>query len=349
MANLPVVLSEWALETRDISVLASLEYKLLDYDIHLGTDIPDWVGLHPLEITDRKLYWFSEWENSMRAGLGALTSVAKPKISFGETPEFEGVLTSLGTPGNRFRAGLLVVELAAAEAYWPEVTGDEYFMGVIISTEIRKQMLRSVSEKVGFPASFGEELHSALSEVIRELADRIGFPEPQEFKGWRVSRFSHGMGAPFWRGGLTESMNTGIIGATAQQDLIRWSISHLSSGLLMTGDVGLPAAGMFFGAGAALLLAPGLSNVLPPSCVLQPETLLSVAAKYLVFLSKVVKPGEGAAAARSELAELLCRTRGCYLKAARERAGKNMLMISPQQIGAVFDALEEKTKSVTHA
>lgn len=349
MATLPVALREWALESRDISVLASLVYKMLDTDIHRGTDFPDWIGLCPMDVTERKSVWFGDWENRIRAGLVALISDEKPKIYSDTMPEFEAALSALGTPGNRFRAGLLLVELAAAEGYCPEVTDDDYFKGVYISTEIRTQVLRFASEKLGFPTSFGEDLRSTMQNAAQELAGKIGLTEPQEFDGWKLGWFSHGMSAPFWRGGLKASLGAGGNAISAKQDLIRWSIGHISSGLLMTGDVGLSASGMVFGAGAGMLLAPGLTHVLPPAEQLQPETFLSVAVKFQVFLCEILKRIGAESATRLELSELLCRTRDCYIKAIRDRAGRSGFQVSPQHIVALFDLLVEMTQRVTRS
>lgn len=344
MANLPAVLRGWALEPRDLSLLASILFKMLDTDIHLGTDFPDWVGLCPMDVTERKSTWIGDWENCVRAGLVSLTPDEKPKFYSDSMHEFDEALADIGKPGNRFRAGLLLVELAASEGYWPEGIGDDFLKGLYISPEIRINILRNISKVIGFPADFGEELRSALEERVRELAAHTKITESRAFEGWRHNWVTQGICAPFWRGGMTAGAGSGEKTAFSKRDFISWAIGHLSSGLVMTEEAGLPVSGMILGAGGGLLLTPGLVNKLPPAALVQPETLLAVAAKYQLFQCKVLNRIGKETIAPVELAELLNRTRDCYKRAVRDHVGKIGSVLSYEFIDALFEKLSEMTR-----
>lgn len=341
MAYLPAVLREWALEPRDLSVLASLVSLTLETDYHKGADFPDWIGLCPMDVVEHKSVWIGDWENNARAGLVALISDDKPKFYSDTMPEFEMALEALRTPGNHLRAGLLLLELAAIEGYWPKMTGDDYYKGIYISPEIRSSVLRSISEKFGFPTSFGEELRTLLENRVHELTRRVGMVEPREFEGWKQNMLTLGISAPFWRGRLTANLGSGRNTTSTKKDLIPWALGHLASGLVLSGDIGLPGIDKIFGAGCGLVLAPGLKNLLPPIPLLQQETLLCAGAKYLVFLNDVLRRIGEETVARGEIIELLHRTRDWYCKAVRENVGYIGNLLSPQFVGSVFDALIE--------
>lgn len=345
MANLPAVLREWALEPRDMSVLASLISFLLDTDYHKGADFPDWIGLCPMDVVERKSVWISDWENNARAGLVALISDDKPKFYSDTMPEFEAALEALRTPGNHWRAGLLLAELAAVEGYWPKATGDDYYKGIYISPDIRNSVLRTVSEKLGFPASFGEELRTLLENRVHELTKRVGLVESREFSGWKQNILTLGISAPFWRGHLTANLGSGRNTTSTKKDLIPWALSHLASGMVLSGDIGLPGIDMIFGAGCGLILAPGLKHILPPIALLQQETILCAGAKYLVFLNDVLRRIGEETIARSEIIELLHRTRDWYCGAVRDNVCYVGSLLSPQYIGSVFDALIEMSSA----
>ncbi|MBP7634755.1 hypothetical protein KBA41_11360 [Candidatus Ozemobacteraceae bacterium] len=345
MAIMPAVLREWALEPRDMSVLASLVYFLLDTDYHKGADFPDWVGLCPMDVVERKSVWIGDWENNARAGLVALISDDRPKFYSDTMPEFEAALEALRTPGNRFRAGLLLVELAAIEGYWPKVTGDDYYKGIYISPEIRIGVLRTVAEKLGFPASFGEDLRTFLEDRVRELSRRVGLADSREFEGWKQSMLTLGFSAPFWRGRLSANLGSGGSTTSSKKDLIPWSLSHLSSGMVLAGDVGLPGIDKIFGAGCGLVLAPGLKQFLPPIPLLQQETILCAGAKYLVFMNDVLRRIGEETIARTELVELLHRTRDWYCSSVRDNVRYIGNLLSAQYVGNVFDALIEMSST----
>ncbi len=345
MANLPAVFREWALEPRDMSVLASLISLMLDTDYHKGADFPDWIGLCPMDVVEHKSVWIGDWENNARAGLVALIADDKPKFYTDTMPEFEASLEALRTPGNHLRAGLLLLELAAAEGYWPKVTGDEYYKGIYISPEIRSGVLRTVSEKFGFPASFGEELRSLLEVRVLELTKRVGVAEPREFEGWKQNMFTLGISAPFWKGGLAANLGSGRSSTSTKKDLVPWSLSHLGSGMVLADDIGLPGIDKIFGAGGGLVLAPGLKDLLPPMALLQQETMLCAGAKYLVFLNGVVRRFGEETVARGEIVGLLHRSRDGYCRAVRDNHRYVGSLLSAQFVGNLFDALIEMSSA----
>lgn len=345
MANLPPVLREWALEPRDLSVLASLISLMLDTDYHKGADFPDWIGLCPMDVVEHKSVWIGDWENNARAGLVALIADEKPKIYTDTMPEFEAALEALRTPGNHFRAGLLLVELAAAEGYWPKVTGDDYYKGIYISPEIRSSILRTVSGKLGFPISFGEELRTLLEDRVRELTKRAGLTQPREFESWKQNMLTLGVSAPFWRGHLVANLGSGRDTTSTKKDLIPWSLSHLASGMVLAEDIGLSGIDKVFGAGGGLVLAPGLKELLPPMALLQQETILCAGAKFLVFLNDVLRRIGEETMARGEIVELLHRTRDWYCRAVRDNLRFVGNLLSIQYVGSVFDALIEMSSA----
>jgi len=345
MATFPSVLRGWAMDPTDLTILASLLYKMMDTDIHLGTDFPDWVGLCPMDVTERKTVWIGEWENRVRAGLVALLSDSQPKMFFDTMPEFEASLAALRTPGNRFRAGILLIELAASEGYWPEVTGDDYLKGVYISPEIRAQTLSYICGHLGFPTTYGMLLREGLEERLRLLAKRTGLVEPREFAGWRLNWLTHGISTPFWRGGLRGSLGEGGIQVSSGKDLIPWAISHLASAIIMSENVRVPGSNMPLGAGGGLLLAPGMTHALPDLVHLQPETFICAAAKFQLSMSEVMVRLGVETVARREIVELLCRSRDCYSQGIRSGkivAGTADILAC---VEAVFDELIETTKN----
>ncbi len=345
METFPSVLRGWAMDPTDLPILASLLYQMMDMDFHKGTDFPDWVGLCPMDVTERKIVWLGEWEIRVRAGLVALLSDSQPKMYFDTMPEFEAMLASLRTPGNRLRAGILLIELAASEGYWPEVTGDDYLKGVYISPEIRINILNYTCDRLGFPASYGSVLREGLEERLRLLVKRTGLVEAREFAGWRLNWLTHGICTPFWRGGLRGSLGGGASHVSSGKDLIPWAIGHLASGILMSHDVDIPGTNMPLGAGGGLLLAPGLSHVLPGSVHLQPETFICAAAKFQLSISEVMARLGVETLARREIVELLCRSRDCYAKGIR--SGK-IVADAPDILScveAVFEVLIETTQT----
>ncbi|HQG29378.1 MAG TPA: hypothetical protein PLY73_12575 [Candidatus Ozemobacteraceae bacterium] len=320
-------------------MLASLISLMLDTDYHKGADFPDWIGLCPMDVVEHKSVWIGDWENNARAGLVALIADDKPKFFTDTMPEFEESLETLRTPGNHLRAGLLLVEFASAEGYWPKATGDDYCKGIYISPEIRSSVLRTVSEKLGFPASFGEELRTLLESRLHELTNRVGLVEPGEFEGWRQNMFTLGLSAPFWRGRLTANLGSGRNTTSTKKDLIPWSLSHLASGLVLAENIGLPGVDKIFCAGCGLVLAPGLKQILPPVSFLQQETILCAGAKFLVFLNDVLMRIGEETVARGEIVELLHRTRDWYCRAVRDNVSYVGSLLSVQYVGSVFDAL----------
>ncbi|HOY66942.1 MAG TPA: hypothetical protein PLP29_08635 [Candidatus Ozemobacteraceae bacterium] len=341
MSSVPSILRNWALDQKELPIIASLLYKMMDTDIHLGTDFPDWIGLCPMDVTEHKTVWIGDWENRVRAGLVPLLTEGQLSMYFDTMPEFETMLTGLSSPGNRFRAGMLLVELAAAEGYWPEIVADDYLKGVYISPEVRINILKYTARHLGFPEEFGESLRGRLEEYARDLGRRAALTEPPEFAGWRLGWLTLGVCAPFWRGGLRGSLGAGGSHVSSRDDLIPWSIGHLGAGIILSQEIGIPGPAFPYGAGAGMLLAPGLTHRLPPACHLQPETLVCVAAKFALFVREVVMRLGIEVLARQELVELLSRTHDVYRKALRSEQITRNTQTMINAVDGVFSALIE--------
>ncbi|HEY9071810.1 MAG TPA: hypothetical protein VIV61_16245 [Candidatus Ozemobacteraceae bacterium] len=341
MSTVPTILRTWALDSHELPILSSLLYKMMDTDIHRGTDFPDWIGLCPMDVTERKTVWIGEWENRVRAGLVPLLADGHPTMLFDTMPEFETMLAALSNPGNRFRAGMLLVELAASEGYWPDTAGDDYLKGVYISPEVRIYILKYTARLLGFPEEFGEALRPTLEGYARDIGKRAALAEPAEFAGWRLGWLTLGICAPFWRGGLRGSLGSGGSHVSARADLIPWSVGHLGSGIILSQEIGVPGPSVPYGAGSGMLLAPGLSHRLPPAYQLQPETLVSVAAKFALFVREVVMRLGVETLARQELAELLSRSRDTYLKSLRSEKPSPTTQAMMTAVEGVFAALLE--------
>src|SRR5262245_58757020 len=116
------VLHSFALDSRSLSALASLQALLVENDIDKTVNTA-WRGDNTPEIKQLKTNWYGQWRHEVEAGFAKLTTVPRPALWSQNSDELEGELKRLRESSDRLPAGLVLLELASFDAYWPMQPG----------------------------------------------------------------------------------------------------------------------------------------------------------------------------------------------------------------------------------
>ena len=115
-----VTLDYFSLDANALSVLMSLQAAMIERDIENTR-----AGNFLTDTLTAKRTWYLEWLNLVRAGFANLPESVRPALYQIESGGFHAALERLPRCSNPFVRELIVLELAAFEAYWPTAAGEK--------------------------------------------------------------------------------------------------------------------------------------------------------------------------------------------------------------------------------
>ncbi|MBF0502707.1 MAG: hypothetical protein HQM09_21415 [Candidatus Riflebacteria bacterium] len=277
----PSFISWFTLDSVALSTLASLEVHLIELDIAKGVDSPDWAALCPADSNEKKGLWVVEWDSSTRKGLSLLNPKDHPGIWSDRKPEFIRQVEQLHEPRNRHLAGLVLLELAAFDAYWPLKREKGDYQGLFIDENAVASFFELKSSQLGFSNSFVKQIRELVRSTHAAIAKRCPLTEPQEIKDWKLTSLALGISSPFWKG-LFETGST-----FSNDNSIYKGISSIGAGFATTSEFGLSSASPVI-AGGGMIPALGIKSELPRHSLLTPESISLSAAKLEVMMKEFI-------------------------------------------------------------
>ena len=275
------LLSHFALDADSCGLLASLQAALVADDI----------GATPaggrLDALGRKKAWLERWRLVVERGFAAFPERERPRLLDPGFEEFERSAERVRRGENIYSAELILLELAAFEAYWPldpRDAGLRERLGLAPSLQrgVRTAALSRAALLLGLPADEGEALRDALVAASRELSGLWSKVFVGAAAGTALGVLTLGIAAPVAAGLVGKAV--GAAGLLA-----------LKTGLAALGGHAVVGAGLGAAGGTALVVGGGA--LLGPSsaragasaaAALTPASALLSSAKIEVFLRRIV-------------------------------------------------------------
>jgi len=294
-----VTLDYFSLDTNAMSVMVSLQAAMIEQDIR-NTKAGDFFG----DSLTPKRNWYLDWLRLVKAGFANLPEAVRPTMYPIESHSFHSAMESLSQCSNPFVRELIVLELAAFEAYWPMTAGEKGWARKIrdlakimpsLSKELVTQSLENASHLLGLPKDKGSLLRSELQSVNRSLAGYWTNIAIIAGIGTVAGALTFGIAAPFIGGLIGHSM--GLAGAAA----VKAGLAAMGGGAIASGGMGIAGGtAVIFGGGALLGMGVGGSV----AATMNPASVLIQAVKIEVFLRCVVGEHKNA---KQVVKDVLCQ------------------------------------------
>ncbi len=278
-----VTLDYFSLDTNAMSVLTSLQAAMIEQDIEntkAGNFFSDSLA--------SKRIWYLKWLKLVCAGFANLPEAVRPALYPLESNSFHSALESLPQCSNPFVRELIVLELAAFEAYWPLTAGERGWAQRMhdltkiipsLSKELVAQSLENASHQLGLPKDRGSLLRSELQSVNRSLSGYWKSVAVIAGVGAVGGALTFGIAAPLIGGLIGHTM--GLAGAAA----VKAGLAAMGGGAIVSGGMGIAGGtAVIFGGGAVL----GMGVASSVAATMNPASVLMQAVKIEVFLRCVV-------------------------------------------------------------
>jgi len=284
-----VTLDYFSLDANAMSVMVSLQSAVIEQDIG-NTRAGDFFG----DSLTPKRTWYLEWLGLLKAGFANLPEAVRPALYPIESGSFHSALERLSQCSNPFARELIVLELAAFEAYWPLTAGEKGWAQKVrdltkstpsLSSELLARSLENASHQLGLPENKGSLLRSELHSVNRSLSGYWKNIAIIAGVGTVAGALTFGIAAPIIGGLIGHSM--GLAGAAA----VKAGLAAMGGGAIACGGMGVAGGtAVIFGGGALLGMGVGDSV----AATMNPASVLIQAVKIEVFLRCVVAGHENA-------------------------------------------------------
>jgi len=285
MAQPDDILVDFALDTPSTSVLVTYEDWLIDRDI-AATRHEHVLGKNLEEVKDLKDQWRRQWRELVEKSFTEMETEQRPQIWSKEALEFQEQVETIKGASNRLPAGLILLELAAFEAYWPFEKKQKQFKGLSIVDNTRESCLRLASRDLGFPTKRAEELRKGTESAQKAISHYWYKLGAGVMAGFGLGALAFGIAAPFIGGLVGASM--GLSGAAA----VNAGLAALGGGSLAAGGFGMAGGTVVLVGGGALLgfgVGAGGGRLLAS---ITPESALLSSAKLEVVLREFVLQGQ---------------------------------------------------------
>ncbi len=279
------ILHSFALDSRALSVLASLQALLVENDIN-ETVSTAWTSDNTSEIKELKGKWYGQWRHEVEAGFAKLTSVPRPALWPHGSGALEGQLKRLRESADRVPAGLVLLELATFDAYWPMQQGRTDFKGLSLVKEAHSSFLDAASSNLGFQAHHARTLRDAVASAQTSISGywfKLGVGVAA---GLGLGALTFGLAAPFIAGATGAGM--GLAGAAG----VNAGLAALGGGAIAAGGFGM-TGGLVALVGGGALLGVGTGGIAGRVAAgMTAETVLLSAAKLEVVLREFILQGQ---------------------------------------------------------
>jgi len=278
------ILSRFALDAAGSSLLATLQNDLIQADLRQAPP-RSWLGGSPL---DRKKAWHREWRRIVSEGFREFPKGERPAVLELDAAALGDLAQRVREGPNSFAPDLVLLELAAFEAYWPFSRGQLRWYSRLrrpprLDAGIRSEKLAAASLLLGRPGDYATGLRKQLGAVDRSLSGFWKTALAGAFVGTAVGALTFGIAAPFVAGLVSQAL--GIVGAAA-----------MNAGLAAIGGGAIAAAGLGVAEGTAVLVGGGAllgglgagSGAASLSAAASRATMLISCTKIEVFLREVV-------------------------------------------------------------
>ncbi len=285
MAQTNDILVDFALDAANASVLATYEDWLIKRDIYF-TEHEHILGKNLTEVKQLKAQWHRAWREQVEGGFSAMEPERRPRIWNKDELEFREQAVLLRKSSNRLPAGLILLELAAFEAYWPFTKGERSFKGLTLVSGAHESFLERVSRDLGFPQGQGKELRKSIESSQKAISHFWYKLGAGVMAGMGLGALAFGIAAPFIGGLIGGAM--GLSGAAATSA----GLAFLGGGSIAAGGFGM-AGGMavIVGGGAMLGVSTGAAGGRVLASITSETTLLA-SAKLEVVLREFVLQGQ---------------------------------------------------------
>lgn len=283
-----LTLEYFSLDTNAMSVLTSLQAAMIERDID-NTD----AGTFSDSLTPKRM-WYLEWLRLLQAGFAVLPKEVRPSLYTLDSDGFRSALARLPQCSNPFVRELILLELAAFEAYrpltavekgWAQKVWDLTRTTPSLSSELKVRSLENASGQLGLPKDRGALLRAELQSVNRSLSGYWKSVAIMAGVGTVAGALTLGIAAPIIGGLIGHSM--GFAGAAA----VKAGLAAMGAGAIASGGMGIAgSAAVIFGGGALLGLGVGSAV----AATMTPAGVLIQAGKIEVFLRCVVAENENA-------------------------------------------------------
>ncbi|MCC6642902.1 MAG: DUF2868 domain-containing protein [Deltaproteobacteria bacterium] len=275
-ATATTLISSFALDADACTLLASLEVELVAADI----------GKTPtgrFDALGRKKRWFARWKTLVTSGFTAFPEGERPRVLDGDANALADVASRVRRSANPFAPELVLLELAAFEAYGPLDAGarslsDRLGLAPALDRRVRATALQRASRLLGLPDHEAGELRTALTTSGREISRFYPKVVAGAAAGSAVGALTLGIAAPLAVGLVGKAV--GVAGLAA----LKTGLTALGGHAVVGAGIGA-AGGTVIVAGGGTLLAPAQTS---SAAALTPAGALLSGAKIEVFLRRIV-------------------------------------------------------------
>lgn len=285
MANSDVILVDFALDALNTSVLVTHEDWLIDRDIS-ATKRGHILRKDVDRTKELKAQWHREWRELVENGFSEMDVERRPQIWSEDAPEFKDQVEALKKSSDRLPAGLILLELATFEAYWPFRKDQKRFKGLSLASDEHKSCLEQASRDLGFSSARANELRKAVESAQKAICHfwfKLGVGV---VAGLGLGALAFGIAAPFIGGLVGTAM--GLSGAAATNA----GLAALGGGSVAAGGFGVAGGTAVVVGGGALLGASAGAGGGRIVASMTAETALLSAAKLEVVLHEFVLQGQ---------------------------------------------------------
>lgn len=279
------ILREFALDASGTSVLVTYQDWLIVRDI-IATKHGNILGKDLEEVKESKTQWHLEWRELVENSFSEIEAGSRPRIWGKEDPGFKEGIESLRSSPDRLHAGLVLLELAAFEAYWPFNKEQKQYKGLDLVSDTHKAWLEQASCDLGFEPERASELRDEIESAQKAISHfwyKLGIGV---LAGFGLGALAFGIAAPFIGGLIGGAM--GLSGAVATNA----GLAALGGGSVAAGGFGI-AGGMTVVVGGGALLGVGVGaggGRIVAS--MTSETALLSSAKLEVILREFILQGQ---------------------------------------------------------
>ncbi len=274
------VTSHFVLDADSCTVLASLQGELVADDIRATP------ASQRFDALARKKSWYERWRSLVGRGFMAFPDPERPALVDPQSTTFKAPLERLRSSENPFARELVLLELAAFEAYWPLEPGelrlfDRIGLAPSLQRSVRRTALEGAAELLSLPLAEGAELRRLLGATTRELSGVWPKVFVGAAAGTALGALTLGIAAPFAAGLLGKAVGAASLLA------LKAGLAAIGGGTIVAAGAGAAGGGVLVGGGALLALgrvAPGNAS----GGILTPATALLSSAKIEIFLRHVV-------------------------------------------------------------
>jgi hypothetical protein len=273
------VLARFALDTAGTSLLATLQAGLIEADL-AAAPASGWLGGSPL---DRKKRWYQEWRGTLEQAFLAFPQRERPAFTTGAA--LDRAILAVRSGGNPLAPDLVLLELAAFEAYWP-LSGEARprgwwpFGSLSLAEAVRASELAAASSRLGREPRYAGRLREQLLRALRVSSRPWSRALAGAVAGTLVGALTLGIAAPFVAGLVGKAL--GLAGAAA----VKAGLAALGGGAMALGGHGA-AGGAAVLVGGGALLGLGVGGGASALASAPRATILVAAAKIEVFLREI--------------------------------------------------------------